>query len=188
MTTTDTIAAALAAKLRDIAPEGIDMEALQLLADDADAAISRLATTARGAVGGNSLDAVAQGAINTVLAAEAAQDALEAVMAHIGITLEGVRGAEAVARNALHEALLECGDPGAVTIGTRTHVAFLTNGRPTVDISDATKLPATMWREKLEPNKAAIGALLRAGQQVPGAALRVSPPFITIKAKQEVSA
>ena len=187
MTTTDAIAADLAEALRDITPAGLDLETLQLLADDADAAISHLAQTARGAVGGNSLDAVAQGAVSTILAAEAAQSALDAFIAQIATTLDGVKGAAATARQALRHALHECGDPGAVTLGTPTHVAFLTSGRPSVDVTDAAKLPSSMWRMKEpEPNKAAILALLKAGQIVPGARLLVSPPSLTIKAKQEL--
>jgi len=147
-------------------------------------AIRRIGEMSRRGAGANSLDSTMAWAVEVAIAAKDAEAAVQGWIRKLADTNNQIVRAYDAARGALQAALAECGDPGAAQAETEFHVAYLTAGRPSVEITDEAKLPATFWREKLEPNKQAILALLRAGQTIPGAALKVSAPALTIRTKE----
>lgn len=186
MTTTDTISAALAHALRGIVPPGPDLETIASMVEEADASISRLRQLIQQAAGGNSLEAVMAGAVRTTIAIADADGVVQAAIKEMQRTSTALNDAMNAARDALRTALLECGDPGAAKAETETHVAYCTDGRPGVDITEPAKLPSAMWRTRdPEPNKAAILALLKAGQTIPGASLKPGVASLTITPKRE---
>lgn len=185
--TPDDITTALRDGLRDIRPGGLDMEALQLLADSADAAVSRLRQLLQDAAGGNSMDAVMMGAVRAMIAADDAMDATRQITETLLAQEKAIKAARDSMGAALNTAMLECGDPGAVTVATETHIYTLHDGRPSVVITDAKQVPAQYWKAA-EPtiNKAAISAMLKAGQRIPGARLQNGSPYATLNAKKEL--
>jgi hypothetical protein len=77
--------------------------------------------------------------------------------------------AEATARTALAQAMSETGCPAVALVN---HVVHLGTKPARVDIEDESAIPAELMRTPPPaPDKVAIGRLLRAGSEVPGARL-----------------
>ena len=124
------------------------------------------------------LETAMAGAIRSVQASESMADAVKVRMdalkiRHDRFRARGVRMREVLA-GAMEAAGLkrfECAD-GSLSLRA---------GSGHVVIVDAEKLPDDMVRIKREPDKPAIGAALKAGQQVPGAELSNSAPSVQLR-------
>jgi hypothetical protein len=119
-----------------------------------DAVASYRSACAGLAAGADLLD-VLRGAGDIVLAAEAIADA--------------AKQAETAARAALAQAMSETGCPA---VALASHTVHLGTKPARVDIEDEAAIPAELMRTPAPaPDKVAIGKLLRAGREVPGARL-----------------
>jgi len=135
-------------------------------------------------IGANSLEGVLGGALGAVTAIEAARNEISALVQFLARMQKGLDFTAAAAREALREALAECGDPGAATAESAHHIAMLRHGSDSVVITDEKALPSNVWRVKYEPNKALISSLIKQGETIPGAAMETSPPSLVITAKE----
>lgn len=87
------------------------------------------------------------------------------------------------ARTALAEAMAT----GATTIKIETHTVSLADGKRGVVITDPSAIPPQFMCAP-QPDKAAIGKALRAGEQVPGAALgNGGPPYLSFHRRDTVA-
>jgi hypothetical protein len=126
-------------------------------------------------------------------AASGLSDDLTACMAGIvPLILECEAAAEAMERHAkrLRTALADAMDTaGATTIKTGHHTASVSSGRAAVVITDPAAIPPELMRTPAPvPDKAAIGALLKAGHAVEGAVLgNGGQPILTIKPRSPKS-
>lgn len=189
MSTIEEIGSTLSAAIRAIEAPKLDFSVALAKLEGAKESVTALGDVLFVAAGANSMDGAMSGAIRVVLQADATADAMSAVAAEVAQYAKAFAAIGEQAREHLAAALLECGDPGAHTAETGTHLGYLTNGRPSVKITDPAKLPHNMWRTKdPEPNKAAILALLKAGQAVPGAEIVPGSPSLTITPKKETRA
>lgn len=84
------------------------------------------------------------------------------------------------AMRALLLRLLKAADLSKVSLPEAT--VSVGKGRPGVEIIDETLLPDNVVKLKREPDKTAIKAALDAGQEVPGATLKVGNETITVRA------
>jgi ATPase subunit of ABC transporter with duplicated ATPase domains len=70
---------------------------------------------------------------------------------------------------------------GLPRIKTAIGTASMTQGRMTLVLCDGFTAPQGYQKIKIEPDKAAIKAALEAGEVMPGAALKQSPDFVTVR-------
>jgi hypothetical protein len=118
-------------------------------------AVSTYRTAAAALTPGADLLDVLRAAGNIVLAAEAIAAAS--------------KQAETAARAALANAMVETGCPA---VALASHIVHLGTKSARVDIEDESAIPAELMRTPAPaPDKVAIGKLLHAGRQVPGARL-----------------
>jgi hypothetical protein len=134
----------------------------------------------------NSFDASFTGALDAIVALEAAEaEAKRAVTYWTRVQAELTRGA-AQAREALRAGLAGCGDPGAAIAESKHHRATLrANGAKSAEITDEKALPDDCWRIKFEPDKAYIKSRLARGKDIPGAVLVTAPPSLVITSKEK---
>lgn len=78
-------------------------------------------------------------------------------------------------------ALEMLGALGAPRVDDAEFTATVRQGSPGVVVTDEAALPDRFVRTKRTPDKAAIGAALRAGQDVPGAMLKNSAPSLQVR-------
>ena len=155
-------------------------DALNASCDD----VMAVGDAARRAAQANSMDGVMAGAVATILAAEAAGNALNAVAsmvaAHQAECAEAARKAKA---DLLHF-MVDAGAPGFPT--EHHHIDWQASDR--VEITDAALLPLAYWREppapEPQPDKRNIAAALKKGTPVPGARL-VQGHSLRITTKRE---
>lgn len=81
---------------------------------------------------------------------------------------------EAVVLHALEETGMRSIELPTCTLSVRV-------GKPSVQIYDEEALPQGFWRWKKEPNKQFIKETIQSGEQVPGASLSNTPPFLMIR-------
>jgi hypothetical protein len=132
----------------------------------------------------NSFDASFTGALDAIVAMEAAEaEAKRAVADWTRVQADCTRGA-AQLREAMRVALAACGDPGAAIAESKHHRATLRlNGAKSAEITDEKALPDDCFRTKREPDKALIKARLARGDDIPGAVLVTAPPSLVITSK-----
>lgn len=90
-----------------------------------------------------------------------------------------VRGADGV--KALMLSLMSVADLPKLVLPEAT--ISVTKPRQSVEVSDVDALPQGTFATVRQPDKAAIKALLDAGDDVPGAAFKTSDPGITVRVK-----
>lgn len=134
----------------------------------------------------NSFDGNLSGAVNAIVALEAAETEAKRAVAYWTRILTDLTHNSAKAREALRVALAECGDPGAAIAESKHHRATLrANGAKSAEITDEKALPDDCWRMKREPDKALIKARLNRGEDIPGAVLTQAPPSLVITSKEK---
>lgn len=150
---------AAADRLRDVASA--------IMCDEAQPGeiVDAAASVAVEAVG---LDDAAAGLLALLMRAEAMDDALKARAAVIASERAHVQRAIAQARDALMACIEDTGMP---QIEGAHHIAAVAATPKAVVVTDIDALPEQFRRVKVEPDKAAISAALKAGQTVPGATL-----------------
>lgn len=90
-----------------------------------------------------------------------------------------VRAAEGV--KALMLSLMSVADLPKLTLPEAT--ISISKGRDAVEITDEADLPQGFVKTIRQPDKTAIGAALKAGEAVPGAALRTGEATLTVRTK-----
>lgn len=122
-----------------------------------------------------------------VAAATGTDDIAQALAGLVPVVLDAEASAAALTEHAkrLRATLAEVMDSaGATTIRSGQHVASVSAGRPGVVVTDPAAIPATLMRTPAPvPDKAAILAALKAGGEVPGAALSNGGPVLSIRSK-----
>ena len=131
----------------------------------------------------NDFDAGLNRALAAIVALDDAEAAAKAEVEAAQARMAKVTEANAKAREALRQALDACGGPGAATVETEHHTARLQRGGAKVEITNPDALSEIYWRQKKEPDKALIKAIMAKGEAIPGAALVQSPPSLVITAK-----
>ena len=97
------------------------------------------------------------------------------------------REAAAAFHDAAREALALTMDSlpdGFTAVGEHWQATVVT-GRPAVEVEDDRLLPLELLKTTTVPNKAAIAAILKAGQPVPGARFRTPTPSLRIVPREE---
>lgn len=115
--------------------------------------------------------------IGSALADEATADGLRDFIGALEARCERIR-ARAVAKRAAVRSAME--DAGLSKLALPVATLTLGPGRPAVQVYDEQAVPADFMRVRREPNKAAIAAALKAGEDVPGARLNNAAPILTI--------
>lgn len=131
----------------------------------------------------NDFDAALSRALAAIVALDDAEAAAEAEVKAAQARMATVTEASANAREALRLALVACGEPGAATVKSDHHKAYLKEGSTKVEITDEDALPDAYWRTKKEPARDLIRATLAQKKPIPGAALVQSPATLVITAK-----
>lgn len=149
------------------------------------AVLDRLKAAAAGVLKADGMPEPARDRAADVLMAD---DLLEAIrqadMLHAA--LEAVSRAARAAADATDAALLEAmSESGAGSVRLEHHVLSLVEGGTTYAIVDEDAVPSQLKTERRPvPDRAAIGRLMKAGEQIPGVERRVAPPHLRRSARR----
>lgn len=83
-------------------------------------------------------------------------------------------------RGAVHQAMRDIGLP---RLKDAEFTAFRSDGKDKVVVEDQDKLPGGYVRTKREPDRAALLAALKSGEEIPGAVLARGDETLTVKVK-----
>lgn len=129
----------------------------------------------------NAFPAGLEAGISAVVAAESAVAAVTVALAAVAELRRAVAGTTAKLRATMGEVM---STSGASAVQTRWHVATALEPSHHVEILEPTKLPAAYWRTpEPEPDKARALRDLKAGREVPGAALEPGAYSLRIVAR-----
>jgi hypothetical protein len=156
------------------------------MSSGADACLAQLQAAARPLLASPHAPAVAKAHAMGVIDAPDMVPAAEAYIPLI-LALEEAAEALASAEKRLRDVLATVmSETGCTTLRSPdgSHTASVSDGRASVQITDANALPPDLMRQPPPaPDKAAIAKLLKQGVAVAGAVLGNSPPTLSIRAR-----
>lgn len=129
--------------------------------------------------GGSALDLL-HAAMRASLEATGLAQACKARMAQLAERKRRHEVRAEVLQSAVHQAMRDLGLP---RLRDAEFTASRRDGSDKVDVQDVGKLPARFVRMTREPDKAALLAALKTGEEIPGAILARSDETLTVKVK-----
>ena len=129
--------------------------------------------------GGNALDLLRAG-LRASLEAEAQARACKLRIAQLTERQRRHEGRAEALQAAVHKAMRDLGIP---RLRDPEFTASRREGGERVEVADPGLLPASYVRTKREPDKAALLAALKAGEEIPGAVLARGDETLTVKVK-----